>query len=262
VFVAYALAGLLRADHVASFGQELWVLIKVFAYPCFWAAQVWLLYMALEPYARRRWPHVLISWKRLLAGNLRDPLVGRDVLLGAVMGLAALFAFVGGIAASRVWGLPSITPWPFLDGAVLSSLRHSGFRVFVNLFSAVLYGMVFLFALTLLRMLVRKPWLAGALWCVLMSTPALDTNTVSEWISSVLRALILLAVLLRGGLLALVVALYFMFVTIEVPLTLDLSSWYAMQAFPVVGVLLLLVVYGFYTSLGGKPIFGQAFFED
>ena len=54
--------------------------------PLFWAAQVWLLYMALEPFARRRWPHVLISWKRLLAGKLRDPLVGRDVLLGSAMG--------------------------------------------------------------------------------------------------------------------------------------------------------------------------------
>ena len=56
VFVAYALARLCQADHVASFGQELWVLIKVLAYPAFWAGLVWLLYMALEPYARRRWP--------------------------------------------------------------------------------------------------------------------------------------------------------------------------------------------------------------
>ena len=84
VFVTYALARLIRADHVTLPAQELWILIKVLAYPCFWAMQVWLLYMALEPYARRRWPQMLISWKRLLAGRLQDPLVGRDILIGCL----------------------------------------------------------------------------------------------------------------------------------------------------------------------------------
>lgn len=35
----------------------------------------WLMYMALEPYVRRRWPDMLIGWSRLLAGDYRDPLV-------------------------------------------------------------------------------------------------------------------------------------------------------------------------------------------
>jgi serine/threonine-protein kinase len=48
--------------------------------------QVWLLYVALEPFARRRFPKTLISWKRLLAGRIRDPLVGRDILVGAALG--------------------------------------------------------------------------------------------------------------------------------------------------------------------------------
>src|SRR5262249_43869819 len=38
----------------------------------------WLAYLGLEPYVRRRWPTMLISWSRALAGNFRDPLVGRD----------------------------------------------------------------------------------------------------------------------------------------------------------------------------------------
>ena len=33
---------------------------------------------------RRRWPELLISWSRLLAGRWRDPRVGRDMLLGLV----------------------------------------------------------------------------------------------------------------------------------------------------------------------------------
>ena len=37
------------------------------------AAVLWVFYLALEPYARRMWPHALISWARLLAGGWRDP---------------------------------------------------------------------------------------------------------------------------------------------------------------------------------------------
>jgi len=258
VFLSYTIAGMLRADHVASFGQELWILIKVCAYPCFWAAQVWLLYMALEPYARRRWPHMLISWKRLLSGNLRDPLVGRDVLFGAGMGLSMLITFLSVIMGPSLFGQPPGNPGPFLDGALLSSLRQASFRVFVNQFSAVLYGMVFLFILTLLRMLVRKTWLAAVLWCILLAAPALGQSPSLEWVGGGARSLLMLAVLLRGGLLALVVALYFMFCLLEVSLSLDLTAWYSMHAMPVVMVLLALAVYGFHTSLGGKPALGGA----
>jgi hypothetical protein len=40
---------------------------------------------ALEPYLRRRWPERIISWNRLLAGEFRDPLVGRDILIGSLL---------------------------------------------------------------------------------------------------------------------------------------------------------------------------------
>ena len=129
--------------------------------PLLLGAQVWLLYMALEPFARRRWPHVLISWKRLLGGSLRDPLVGRDVLLGAPRGLVPPSHLHRG-PLCPLCREPARDPGasPGRLGAELAPTR--GFRVFVNQYSAVLYGMVFLFMLTLLRMLVRKPWLGDA----------------------------------------------------------------------------------------------------
>ena len=55
------------------------VAMEVFAAAC-----IWLFYIAVEPYVRRLWPHTLISWTRLVAGQFRDPLVGRHVLLGAL----------------------------------------------------------------------------------------------------------------------------------------------------------------------------------
>ena len=53
------------------------------------ATLIWLLYMAFEPYVRRFWPTLLIGWTRLLSGQVRDPLVGRDILVGAAAGTIA-----------------------------------------------------------------------------------------------------------------------------------------------------------------------------
>ena len=39
-----------------------------------------LAYPAIEPWTCRLWPHVIITWTRVIAGRWRDPLVARDVL--------------------------------------------------------------------------------------------------------------------------------------------------------------------------------------
>ena len=54
---------------------------------------VWTLYMAIEPWIRRRWPHAIISWSRLISGQVRDPLVGRDVLIGVALGVVWILDF-------------------------------------------------------------------------------------------------------------------------------------------------------------------------
>ena len=33
---------------------------------------VWVFYLAFEPYARRLWPRMLVSWVRVLGGHFRD----------------------------------------------------------------------------------------------------------------------------------------------------------------------------------------------
>src|SRR5204863_9530792 len=48
-----------------------------------------VLYLALEPYVRRRWPHALIGWSRLLGDGLRDPLVAGHSLIGIAMALTS-----------------------------------------------------------------------------------------------------------------------------------------------------------------------------
>jgi hypothetical protein len=249
VFLLYSLARLFRASHVSAFSEEVWILIKVFAYPSFWSLQVWLLYVALEPFARRRWPRTLISWKRLLSGRIRDPLVGRDILVGAAVGtLSAVLLRLAWLRSS---------PQPYGKSWIMVSLRYYWFEAFVNAFSAVLYGMAFLFLLVLLRIVLRKEWLALAGLCLLLAGPVAGETLFF----GVLRALALVLVLRRGGLLALTSALFFFFCGAEVPLTEKVSAWYAPGAFFVFGIGALVALYAFHTSLAGQSPLGRALQE-
>ena len=54
----------------------------------------WTLYMALEPYVRRRWPQSMIAWSRLLGGAIRDPVVGGNLLIGVAFGVGVALIFL------------------------------------------------------------------------------------------------------------------------------------------------------------------------
>src|SRR5258706_2167502 len=49
---------------------------------------LWLLYLAFEPYVRRRWPHRIVAWSRLVAGGYPDALGGPDDLVRRVVGVS------------------------------------------------------------------------------------------------------------------------------------------------------------------------------
>jgi serine/threonine-protein kinase len=262
VFVAYSLARLFRASHVTALTSEIWILIKILAFPAFWGGMIWLLYVALEPYARRRWPQALISWKRLLSGRFRDPLVGRDVLIGAAAGASTAVLFLVTRLAPGWLGQAPIEVQPYLKATTLAGFSDVAFRLFVNQFSSVLYAMVFLFMLVLLRLLLRVNLLAVVAWCLLVGSPLMGDHAGVEWVGGLLRAALLYVVLTRGGLLALAVTLYVEFNIHESRLTLDPSAWYSTLSLPVFLVVVGLAVYAFHTSLAGKPPFGQVLADD
>ena len=85
VFAAEAVLWLFSAHHVPNF-YEFSLFLTFLGYGLVFSALFWVLYIALEPYVRRRWPATLVSWSRLLAGGFRDPMVGRDVLAGCLYG--------------------------------------------------------------------------------------------------------------------------------------------------------------------------------
>ncbi len=86
-FLLGVIVWLFRAHHVSDPVFE-FVLFQRGMGPVLWLVSLmWVFYMALEPYVRRVWPETVISWTRLLAGKWFDPMVGRDILAGAAVGI-------------------------------------------------------------------------------------------------------------------------------------------------------------------------------
>src|SRR5262249_39383841 len=85
----------------------------------FGAAMLFALYLALEPQARRHWPQTLITWSRVMTGRYRDPLVGRDLLLGAAFGIGYSLLYEAYQFTVSRFGIPPTTEfWPGLLGGV------------------------------------------------------------------------------------------------------------------------------------------------
>ncbi|HEY7700410.1 MAG TPA: hypothetical protein VIE88_18425, partial [Vicinamibacteria bacterium] len=214
-----------------------------------------LLYLALEPYARKLWPRSLVSWVRLLDGRFRDPIVGRDVLAGCVLGMGvALAVYLGRFVPVSLGGLPS-KPYLAPHPAELLALR--GFResvaeliaVHINIATHIL----FLFsALLLFRLIFRKTWIAVAIhWMayLLIYGPALGYLPVAAAITG------WHFVFFRFGWVAIFVASMMADALLGFPLTVDPSAWHAHASFLLVGVFLALAIYGFKVSLGNRPAF-------
>lgn len=75
------------AHHLNDIHREFGLLKNAVGGAVFTGFLMWLLYLALEPTARARWPQALVTWNRLLAGQFGDAQLGSHVLVGAVIGL-------------------------------------------------------------------------------------------------------------------------------------------------------------------------------
>ncbi len=262
LFAASALALLLRADHVALLFAEASMLMNLLAQSLTYAFAAWLNYLALEPIARRRWPLLLVGWNRLLGGRWRDPLVASDVLVGAMLGIAlALLVQASVLMPTWLTGGP-VLPWfPLLS--TLGSLRQIGYVLLSAPYTAVVFGLGNLFALILLRALLRNRTLALIAQFALTYVACLMMTGTSQVLAPaiVVFAAIWLTVLLRAGLLAGIVGFYVFMVLDAVPLPLTFVAWYAGGTGLALAVLGALMVAAFYLSLGGKSIFGAELIE-
>jgi len=221
------------------------------------AGVVWLSYVALEPFIRRRMPNLLVGWARALDGRWRDPRVGRDVLLGLALGglFAVLHHLVNGAptwiplehqTTIRTLGFPGDNR---LDGTALP------FQIGINAILRTITILTFLFAA---RLVLTRTWMVAlAVWLITTALALGGENAAIEVpAAAITGGIVTLAMVGLGPLATVATFLAFFSLTCE-PLRASLSAWYAPHAVFAWIVLCSLGILGFRSSLGGRPAFGK-----
>jgi serine/threonine protein kinase len=256
VFAVQIATFLCRAHFVADMNVLLLTVMGV-STGLFAAGTIWVLYIALEPYVRKNWPQTIISWTRLTAGRLRDPLVGRDLVTGVVMGMAWILVFEGGLLFRMRTGAPPQLP---VSSYLLGTREAAAVWLSVAVTSIPL---LFFFALVLLRVLVRNRWVAAALFVAFFTVPKVlgSDHVVVDTIVWLTIYVIAAIAVVRFGLIVLGTACFMANVLLNLPYTLDFSNWYAAHCLFIVLTFVAIGAWGFYTSLAGKPLWKDELFE-
>ena len=247
VVVCSMISWAFATSHVASL-SELGLLLIGASIALLLATVCWLMYIALEPLIRSRWPDSLIAWTRLLSGRFSDPLVGRVLLAGALLGVVSAISLeVRQLVLEATAATPPIPPLPWLE--TLRGPRYVAAHLFnpgIAMFFALLEALFFF----LLRAILRKDWLAAAVFVLIESVPGFLAGGPISGAFSVVLAAAAIILFLRFGLLVWVFANYFGHF-LEFPLTTDSRAWYAGTSLFVLLVLAAISVAAFRLATAG-----------
>lgn len=222
------------------------------------AVIVWILYIALEPYARRFFPQCLISWSRILAGRFRDARVGRDILIGATAAMAMQIVFLVAELLDSVSPHDQPQAFPPFVG-----IRMAFAGILRGAENAIGPSFLFLAALVLARIVTRRNWAAialsaGVIMLVIVGSFFADVEETRAFvIGVVVLALVTatqLTILIRFGVVA---ALSWEIVTRaaqKTSSTFQPGTWYFSESYVPLGFALVLVGFGFYNALAGRSL--------
>lgn len=218
---------------------------------------LWLVYLALEPYLRRRMPNILVGWARVLDGRVRDPRVGRDVLIGLAAGTfyALTYHLVNGLPTwMSVHAQTTIPSFNIRDAVRIIPLAAP----FAAANDAIHQTLGVLMLLFIVRLFTSRFWIAITILTAVNTLLGLGgENALLETPQAFLMGLAVAITVVRFGPLALGVmwfsGLFLIYSTIRV----DLSLWYAPYAAATLVTLLGLAIWSFRVSLGGRPAFGK-----
>jgi serine/threonine-protein kinase len=261
IVVTQVAALFLRARHYASFDIESSRLSAMMAFALLDGVAIWLLYMAFEPYVRRFWPTLLIGWTRLLSGRMRDPLVGRDVLVGAAAGTIAAMLTASREILPSVLGLELVTPG-LPPATILLGTRYEVVAALETLMRAFDSAFEVVCVVVFLRIVVRHTWLVLLLGTIVTIPVAMNGSFAGEHLVLELAIValgiaLIFGVLLRFGLLSLIVTFYTFMAMEAFPLTTNLSRPYANSSVLLVLAITAVAAFGFYASRGNEPLFGH-----
>jgi serine/threonine-protein kinase len=237
------LVWLLSANHIPDVFLELRSFFRVLGFILVPAVIVWMFYYALEPYVRKTWPETVISWSRALAGRLTDPLVASHVLAGLAVG----------VAATLLAELANILPMHFGRAAAIPNMNllirflameHPASVALWAMLDALYIGLLYLLAMVLFLLVLRRKWLAAIALVLLGAANNFQWYSASwvQWIQSGLVMGLVLLLLVRYGLVAAIAGLWCMYLLRMLPITPDMTVWYANKTQYAVGLICVLAV--------------------
>ena len=212
----------------------------------FYGVLLWTIYVALEPYVRKHWPQVLVSWTNLLAGRVADPVVGRDVLLGTALGVVwtlLVRAVDSWSGENELMGYPGATE-------LLTGMRSTVGLVLQGVPYAMRNVFFYFFLLFLLRVVLRRQWAAAAAFAGLFALLGALGNDGNPWVNAAVRLVYFgtgAVAVLRWGLLSYAVGIFISELLMKLPATVDSSAWYFGNMLTIVVVAVALASWGFYT---------------
>lgn len=238
--------------HFATINDTFGLFIIAVSTALFTAALTWMLYMAVEPWVRRHWPKTIISWSRLLSGQARDPLVGRDILFGVALGVFWIIIFqIRYIPMMRMGAAPAL----FSTDALMGGRAALGAWLY-QWPQSITTTLVFFFLLFGLKVLLRKEWIAAVVLVAIFAVPRGLSSTFMavEIPAQILVYAIAVVIVLRFGFVPLVCAIFTINLMANVPFSADFSAWYMPTSILALLSVVALAGWGFYHSLGGEPI--------
>jgi serine/threonine-protein kinase len=213
-----------------------------------------VLYLALEPALRLRWPHAIITWNRALAGRWKDPQVGSHIMIGLALGaFLVLFGMVRDLTTVKTEGLDTLGGMYLINGT-----RFWIAGVLDRAQSALTTGIEIFFVLFGLRQLLRRDWLAALVGGILFSLLQSDLQNSLNWQGELAVYLVILTALtfalVRFGLLVCITAVFAMNTVNGITLGTDWNTWYAPTGLATILLLLLITGIAFRTTLGEREL--------
>jgi hypothetical protein len=216
---------------------------------------LWILYLALEPAVRARWPQALVTWNRLVAGRFGDAQLGAHILTGAAIGsmLRIVLSSEGWISyrhdgvpfGNNLGGQESVLNWIGANADTMQGALQTGFVVFFTIFG--------------MRQLWKNDYAAAVSTAVMFAI--VGNNGVWSHHNPVVEGLLLLAIffvlaliLLRMGMVASAAAIFFINTPDRINLGPGLSGWYTPYGIATIALLLGITVYAFWRSIGERTL--------
>jgi hypothetical protein len=223
-------------------------------------AFMFALYLAMEPWGRRLWPHAMITWSRVLTGRWRDQQVGRDILIGllASIGFCLLFRLAD-FNLIRMRGAPAtFSGIPNTENNFFYHLLIGHFSAITGMLHALLTGfggaLLLTAGLLVFRAFLRNKWLAAVPFIALIAPPGIYGHWTTALIH-LLSALLVVWTIYRFG--------FFVWAVTQTGtafilliLTTDFTAWYGALSLAAVVVVSIMALVGVRLSLLGRPLWG------